>query len=87
MIMLLLTAGLRRAELLNLRTSDLTADLRRVRIVGKGGKERVVPLPEQTQQVLRRYLDERESASDLLFPNTVGKRLGTRPSIGRSGAS
>ncbi len=76
MIMLLLTAGLRRSELLNLRTSDLTADLSRVRIVGKGGKERVVPLPQQTQQILRRYLDGRESTSDLLFPNTVGTRMG-----------
>ncbi len=76
MIMLLLTAGLRRSELLNSRTSDLTADLSRIRIMGKGGKERVIPLPEQTRRILEQYLDERESTSELLFPNTRAKRMG-----------
>ncbi len=76
MIMLLLTAGLRRSELLNSRTSDLTADLGRIRITGKGGKERVIPLPGQTRRVLKQYLDERESTSELLFPNRCAKRMG-----------
>jgi len=76
MIMLLLTAGLRRSELLNSRTSDLTADLSSIRITGKGGKERVIPLPGQTRRILKQYLDERESISELLFPNTCAKRMG-----------
>ncbi len=76
MIMMLLTAGVRRSELLNSRTSDLTADLSRIRITGKGGKERVIPLPGQTRRILKQYLDERESTSELLFPNTCAKRMG-----------
>ncbi len=75
-IMLLLTAGLRRSELLNLRISDLTADLSRIRIMGKGGKERVIPLPGQTRQILKQYLAGRESTSELLFPNRCAKRMG-----------
>lgn len=76
MIMALLTAGLRRSELLNLRTSDLAADLSSIRITGKSGRERVIPLPGQTRRILEQYLDERESTSELLFPNTRAKRMG-----------
>ncbi len=75
MIMLLLSAGLRRCELLNLRTSDVAADLSHVRIVGKGGRERVVPLPMQTQQVLQEYLDGIKPTPEFLFTNAGGKRM------------
>ncbi len=38
--------GLRAAEVRSLRLADIDMGLRRVRVVGKGGKERVVPIDE-----------------------------------------
>jgi len=76
MLMLLLTAGLRRAELLDLRTADLAADCSEVTVVGKGDRVRTIPLPTQTQQVLGQYLGERDQSSELLFTNAAGKRIG-----------
>lgn len=75
LVMLLLTAGLRRAEVLGLRSADLAADLSQVRISGKGGRERVIPLPAQTQQVLGEYLRQRPPG-EWLFPNRAGRRTG-----------
>lgn len=75
MLMLLLTAGLRRAELLDLRTADLAADCSEVTVLGKGEKSRMIPLPAQTQRVLGQYLGERDQSSELLFTNAAGKRV------------
>jgi len=76
MMMLLVTAGLRRGELLDLRASDLAADLSQITLVGKGSKTRTIPLPHQTQAALADYLAQRESKSGLLFANAAGNRLG-----------
>ena len=40
----MLLGGLRSAEIRSLRLADIDFGLRRVRVVGKGGKERVVPV-------------------------------------------
>ncbi len=76
MVMLLLTAGLRRAELLDLRVADLSADLSQVTVLGKGQRLRTIPLPAQTQQALASYLTQRDGSSELLFTNRAGHRIG-----------
>lgn len=76
MVMLLLTTGLRRAELLDLRLANVAADLSHLTVFGKGGKLRMVPIPDQTRQVLTAYLAERSTPSDLLFTNAAGQRVG-----------
>ncbi|MGB8381087.1 MAG: tyrosine-type recombinase/integrase [Dermatophilaceae bacterium] len=77
---LLLTAvqtGLRVTELTGLNCAD--AELgpgANVRCVGKGRKERRIPLTRPTARLLRNWLHERHAApADPLFPSRVGGRL------------
>ena len=49
-------AGLRAEELVNLDVSSLDADAEEVRVEGKGGRTRVVPVGEHAWRALDRYL-------------------------------
>ncbi len=53
---LLYAGGLRVSELTNLRVEDLSLDDGRIRLRGKGDKERVVPLGRPSIQALESYL-------------------------------
>jgi integrase/recombinase XerC len=53
---LMLLCGLRSQETLNLRVGDVDFHDRRVRVRGKGNKERMVPLPKLLEDLLQRYL-------------------------------
>ncbi|OLD65363.1 MAG: site-specific tyrosine recombinase XerD [Acidobacteria bacterium 13_1_40CM_2_68_10] len=57
MVGLLYATGLRVSELISLRVRDLNLDAGYLRCVGKGSKERVVPLGRRAAQRLRAYLD------------------------------
>jgi integrase/recombinase XerC len=79
------SSGLRLSELtgLNLLDLDLLSD--QVKVRGKGGKERLVPLGRRASRALLSYLDTRESVarrpgSDraAVFLNPRGRRLGQR---------
>jgi integrase/recombinase XerC len=59
---LLYGSGLRVAELCRLDVEDLDLDAGRVRVMGKGSKERVVPIGDFAAEALRRYLAEGRSA-------------------------
>ncbi len=56
MLELLYATGLRVSELVGLRLLDLSLAEGLVRVVGKGGKERVVPLGEEARDWTERYL-------------------------------
>ncbi len=56
LVELLYGAGLRISEALGLEKSSVDLDDRLVRVLGKGGKERVVPVGRQAVEALRRYL-------------------------------
>jgi integrase/recombinase XerD len=56
LVELLYGAGLRVSEAVGLQKSSVDLDGRLVRCVGKGSKERVVPIGRQAAQALRRYL-------------------------------
>lgn len=58
MVLGMLLGGLRSAEIRSLRLTDIDLGLRRVRVVGKGGKERVVPVDGDFFAELNRYLRE-----------------------------
>jgi integrase/recombinase XerD len=61
---LLYAGGLRVSELTNLRVEDLSLDEGRIRLLGKGDKERVVPLGEPAVRALAAYLAGRRSKSN-----------------------
>jgi site-specific recombinase XerD len=62
MTLLMLLGGLRSAEVRSLRLSDVDMGLRRVRVTGKGGKERVVPVDRAFFAELAAYLREERPA-------------------------
>jgi integrase/recombinase XerC/integrase/recombinase XerD len=76
------SCGLRSAEVVGLRLMDVDFDQEAVHVLGKGGKERVVPLGEEAALWLGRYLrDSRpalaKGANDALFLSVRGRRLDT----------
>ncbi|MFQ6067880.1 MAG: site-specific tyrosine recombinase XerD [bacterium] len=71
-------AGLRISELVNLNLTDLNLKGGWVKVLGKGSKERIVPLGKQACRWVRLYLRKRPSETTdklALFCNRYGKRL------------
>jgi len=58
MLELLYASGLRVSELVNLQVPQLNMRQGVLRVVGKGNKERLVPLVEEAAEWLQRYLEE-----------------------------
>jgi site-specific recombinase XerD len=54
--MLLLDTGLRMGELINLKMDDVHMNEGLLKVIGKGKKERIVPMGSNAQRVLQRYL-------------------------------
>lgn len=82
-VMTLYGGGLRVSELVGLNIHDFDPALGILRILGKGRKERVVPLPQVVVEAIERWLNMREEfhppAKELaLFLNQQGFRLTTR---------
>jgi site-specific recombinase XerD len=69
--------GLRLSEMIGLNCGDVSlSTAAHVRCVGKGRKERCVPLIKPTVTVLRAWMHERQGRQDdPLFPTRTGKRL------------
>jgi integrase/recombinase XerD len=78
---LLYAAGLRISELTALDIDDLDLDDATVRCIGKGSKERIVPLGRAAIEALRRYLTQarpelaRAASGPACFLNARGTRL------------
>ena len=72
--------GLRISECLDLTLSQVYMEEKFLRVLGKGGKERIVPIPEFTYHRMRYYLDTirplyRTVHSKTFFINQKGKHL------------
>ena len=72
--------GLRVSEAVGLKVSNLYFDEDFVRVIGKGNKERLVPMGEMAKDALQNYLDHRPPSfeledSDVVFVNRYGKSL------------
>ncbi len=61
-VLLMLFGGLRSAEVRGLRLADIDMGLRRVRVLGKGGRERVVPVDPAFFVELGAYLRQERPA-------------------------
>jgi site-specific recombinase XerD len=78
---LVYSAGLRSQEAVDLDLADVEFDQEALRVRGKGGKERVVPLGEEAAYWVALWLRERpklaRGAHDALFISARGRRLDT----------
>lgn len=77
MLELLYGSGLRITELIGVRLGDLHLNMGFLNILGKGNKERIVPLGEEGRYSLRRYLDKgrpflKKVPGDIVFVNNSG---------------
>lgn len=81
MLELAYSCGLRCEEIVNLDTDSVDFEAEQLRVLGKGSKERILPIGEPAQRALERYLergrralatDPRETA---LFLSKSGRRL------------
>ncbi|MBX9903981.1 MAG: site-specific tyrosine recombinase XerD [Burkholderiales bacterium] len=76
MLEVLYASGLRVSELVTLKVPQVSRDMGVVRVMGKGSKERLVPLGEEALSWIERYLKEARPAllgkktSDALFVTT-----------------
>ena len=82
MLETLYSTGLRVSELIGLRTMDLDARVGCVRCVGKGDKERIVPVGKKALAVVEKYLRDarprllgKVQGNPSLFVNRRGARL------------
>ena len=76
MIEVLYATGLRVSELVGLRVDGVNLDTGFVRCLGKGSKERIVPLGQSAIAAVEAYLrGGRSSASEYLFLKSNGKPL------------
>jgi len=79
---LLYAAGLRVSELCGLDRRDIDLRGRTVTVLGKGGKERRVPMHDRAAATLREWLDqgrtEMPGPREAVFVNQRGARLGPR---------
>ena len=82
MLEVLYSCGLRVSELVNLHISDIYEDQGFIRIVGKGDKERLVPISSSALKEINLYMPDRNSMlhidkdnTDTLFLNRRGKKL------------
>lgn len=80
-IEILYSSGLRVSELCGLRVTDLQMEVGCLRCIGKGDKERLVPVGKQALDAVQRYLNKGrpellgEESSAELFLNRQGRRL------------
>ena len=80
MLELMYATGLRVSELINLKPNDLDLDMDLIRTLGKGSKERVIPVGEYAIYFVKKYLFEYRNQflkdnTDYLFLNNHGKKL------------
>jgi integrase/recombinase XerD len=81
MLELLYATGLRVTELIDLRVNNINLDAGFVRTMGKGSKERIVPMGSQAMDALRQYLGGgrasllKRGGSSCLFLSSRGRSM------------
>ena len=75
---LLYGSGLRVSELVGLNRQNLDLDSGLIRVLGKGSKERVVPVTSYAIQAIKTYLRMRADHNQALLLNYQGSRLSER---------
>ncbi len=80
LIELLYGSGLRISEALNLKVTDVVNLNKTLKVLGKGQKERIVPIGKKAQEALSNYINQRktlanEFSKEYLFLSKSGKPL------------
>ena len=68
---LLYQTGMRRQELLQLKETDIEWSLKQIRVIGKGNKERIIPVGSMLLEDVRDYLVEKNKMEKLQTSNLL----------------
>jgi len=79
LFMLLIDTGLRISELVNLKMDDVHMDEGYLKVMGKGKKERIVPIGNNAQRALQRYLFRFRPKPNNPVTNNVFLSLSSEP--------
>lgn len=80
-IELFYTTGMRRAELIGLKTSDINFNQNQLKVLGKRNKERILPISEDVKYKINTYINLRDeevneaSSQEFLFITKKAKKL------------
>ena len=78
-IEMLYATGVRVSELVNIKYNDIDFNNRRIRVCGKGNKERIVYYGEYAEEILKKYIDtHKKNNENYLFTNSKGGNLTDR---------
>jgi integrase/recombinase XerC len=77
---LLYNTGMRRAELVNLKESQIDKGNTTIKVLGKGNKERVLPVSKELMKSIRQYILDKRTEFEkvdamILLVNKKGKKL------------
>jgi len=74
----LYSTGIRVSELVGLNVDDVDFIGNIIKVMGKGKKERMVPIGDTALSAVKEYLDNRKVDNKFVFANKNGTRLGDR---------
>lgn len=78
---LMYATGMRVSELVNLKLTDLHMEMGFLRCIGKGQKERIIPIGSKAKEALQKYLEKarpkflKKGSSNALFLTRLGKPM------------
>ncbi len=82
LMLIFYNTGMRLSEVIHLKDAQISSYNCSLKILGKGNKERVVPISKKLMEEVRLYVAERKqiypSASELILINEKGKQLAPR---------
>src|SRR5574344_2166786 len=84
MIELMYATGLRISELVNLKLINIDFEMNLVRTIGKGNKERIIPINDISSDIIKTYIDHyrnqfiKKGSSDYIFLSNKGSTKMTR---------
>lgn len=70
-INILYTTGMRRAELINLKLTDLDLERKTIKVLGKRNKERIIPMLTETRDYFLSYEAERSKLAEINDPQFI----------------
>ena len=74
-------SGMRVSELVDLRTDNVNLDIGYIRCIGKGRKERIIPIGKRAREAIIKYLEKvrtkllKGNFSEALFLSRLGKKI------------
>ena len=71
----LYATGSRVSELASIKVSDVNFESNTISLIGKGDRQRLVPLTNSATRAISNYISTRKIQSEYLFPNRQGNKM------------